>query len=173
MLAAEYVYIHVTGSRNVATKCVCINLRRAASSVTRLYDGMLAPSGLLVTQFSLLLAIERTGEPRLGELAEAMELDRTTLTRNLKPLERQGLIEVSAGDDPRTRRVVVTRAGSAAIARARPLWARAQQVVRNALGEEALDDMLRRLAALLREVRSVPASSSKPATRAAHRDRSR
>ncbi|HQR51958.1 MAG TPA: MarR family winged helix-turn-helix transcriptional regulator [Burkholderiales bacterium] len=157
----------------MAAKCVCINLRRAASSVTRLYDEMLAPSGLLVTQFSLLLAIERAGEPRLGELAEAMELDRTTLTRNLKPLERQGLIEISAGDDPRTRRVVVTEVGSAAIARARPLWAQAQQAVRSAVGDEALDDMLRRLAALRRDVRSVPATPAKPATRAVQRDRSR
>ncbi len=151
-------------------KCVCINLRRAASSVTRLYDKILAPSGLLVTQFSLLLAIDRAGEPRLGELAEAVELDRTTLTRNLRPLEREGLIEISAGDDPRTRRLALTQAGRGAIASARPLWAQAQEAVRSALGDEALNDMLERLSALRVEVRDTRVTRPKPAMRPAHRD---
>ena len=106
--------------------CVCVNLRRAARAVSQLYDAALAPSGIKITQFSLLRAVER-GEPvAITDLADEMALDRTTLARNLAPLERDGLVALKAGADRRVTEVRLTASGRKAIARALPLWEKAQ-----------------------------------------------
>jgi len=115
-------------------QCLCLNLRRTTRAVTRFYDGVLAPSGLRVTQFSLLATIRARGPLTMSALAEALVMDRTTLTRNLRPLEKRGLIAVHPGADRRERRVAITPAGSAAAARARQLWRRAQTHMVTALG---------------------------------------
>ena len=81
------------------TECVCINLRRMSRVVSQIYDDALAPAGLKITQFCLLRAIERLGPASVGVLADDQELDRTTLTRNLALLERDGLIEQAPGAD--------------------------------------------------------------------------
>lgn len=154
-------------------QCACINIRRAANSLTRLYDETLAPSGLLVTQFSLLRAVERGGEARLGELAREVELDRTTLTRNLRPLERQGLVEISAGEDPRARCVTLTARGRKALARAVPFWEQAQEAVRAAVGSTVLDDTLRRLDKLRAGARAIKTARSLTAKASASRHRAR
>lgn len=118
--------------------CVCINLRSMSRAVSQIYDGALAPAGLKVTQFSLLRAIERLGPTPVGALADDQELDRTTLTRNLALLERDGLVEQSPGADKRTSLARLTRAGSAAIARALPHWQGVQKELRRTLGAETL-----------------------------------
>jgi DNA-binding MarR family transcriptional regulator len=101
--------------------CVCVNLRRLARATTQLYDQALAASGIKVTQYSLLCAIEREQPVAISALAEEVELDRTTLARNLTPLERDGLIELrTVATDKRVTEVVLTRQGRVAIARARP-----------------------------------------------------
>jgi hypothetical protein len=79
--------------------CTCLGLRKAARAVTQMYDQTLKPAGLRSTQFSLLVAAERAGPRGIGELAELLVMDRTTLTRNLKPLLVRGLLERAEGAD--------------------------------------------------------------------------
>ena len=104
--------------------CVCGRLRRAARALTQLYDDVLAPSGLRITQYSLLRTLARRGTLRMTELATVAMLDRTALSRNLEPLAAQGLVRIAAGVDARTREISLTRAGEAALARALPHWRR-------------------------------------------------
>jgi len=116
--------------------CVCGRLRRAARALTQLYDDALAPSGLRVTQYSLLSTLARRGTLRMSELATVAMLDRTALSRNMEPLAAQGLVRIAAGTDARTREISLTRAGEAALARALPHWRRAQAQVARQLGEQ-------------------------------------
>lgn len=129
--------------------CVCANARRAALALTARYDAALAPHRLKVTQFSLLRTIARREAPNLTELAGATGLDRSTLGRNLRVLERLGLVALSPGDDQRDRRVALTREGGARMSEATRTWKRVQEDLRASLGED-LDrfvDVARRLAA--------------------------
>jgi DNA-binding MarR family transcriptional regulator len=110
----------------VADGCACKRLRGAARAVTRLYDEALRPSGLRITQFTLLVAVA-IGEPvPITRLADALGLDRTTLARDLRPLTDRGLVEIRTGDDRRTRVVRLTGQGRDALGRAYPLWQSAQ-----------------------------------------------
>src|SRR5918994_5013719 len=111
------MYMHVnetlrkvasTKLEEVARACACANLRKAARAVTQLFDAALAPSGLKSTQFTLLVTSRLSGEATINGLAERMAMDRTTLSRNLKPLVRDGLLEVSPGGDGRTRLVRIS-----------------------------------------------------------------
>lgn len=120
------------------TECVCINLRQMSRVISQIYDDALAPSGLKITQFCLLRAIARLEPASVGALAEDQELDRTTLTRNLALLERDGLIEQTAGADKRKSLARLTRAGSAAVARALPHWEQVQEELRRSLGAQTL-----------------------------------
>ena len=139
-----------TGSAGARPRgCTCARLRRLTRRVTALYDRELSACGLRVTQFSLLATLSRQGGAQgvpMAALAEAMDMDRTTLTRNLKPLVDGGLAEVQSDpDDRRIRRVLVTRQGEQALADARPAWKRAQQAVNDTLGADtvaALHDWL-------------------------------
>jgi DNA-binding MarR family transcriptional regulator len=110
----------------VATDCACRNLRRTARAVTQLYDDTLRPSGLRITQFTLLVAVGLSEPVPITRLADALDLDRTTLARDLKPLTERGLVEITPGEDRRTRVVRLTRQGRDAVARAYPLWRQAQ-----------------------------------------------
>jgi DNA-binding MarR family transcriptional regulator len=121
---------------SAAQGCVCFNLRKAARAVTQVYDAQLKPSGLKATQLSLLAVLASAGPITVKQLAERLVMDRTTLTRNLKPLERDGLIRSSAGEDRRTRSLVLTRKGQAALLRALPLWEEAQTRMLARLGAE-------------------------------------
>ena len=116
------------------TNCTCFGLRKAARAVTQIYDRALKPAGLRATQFSLLVAAERAGPCAIGELAELLVMDRTTLTRNLKPLLDQGLLESVEGADRRRRPVAITAQGRAALARALPYWREAQASLAGSLG---------------------------------------
>jgi DNA-binding MarR family transcriptional regulator len=110
----------------VADGCACKHLRRSARAVTQLYDETLRPSGLRITQFTLLVAVA-IGEPvPITRLADALSLDRTTLARDLRPLTGRGLVEIRTGDDRRTRVVRLTGQGRDALERAYPLWQSAQ-----------------------------------------------
>ena len=106
--------------------CTCANLRKASRAVTQFYEAILRPTGLRVTQFTLLSAISVLGQPTITDLADALVMDRTTLTRNLKPLEKQGLVESASGQDKRTRLVRLTVPGQQLLADALPLWQEAQ-----------------------------------------------
>ena len=131
------------------TNCACFNLRKVTRAVTQLYDEMLRPAGLRTTQFSLLVAVRMAGPVGVTRLAEITVMDRTTLTRNLELLQKQGLIEVAAGADRRSRIVTITAQGNAAIAQAMPFWKKAQLHVVNSLGQERWADMLMDLGELV------------------------
>ncbi|HET8532877.1 MAG TPA: MarR family transcriptional regulator [Methylomirabilota bacterium] len=129
--------------------CVCNTLRMATRAVTQLYDDALRPSGLRVTQFSMLAAIARLGEASLRQLEEALAIDQTTLTRSLGLLERDGLTERVDNPDRRVKAMRLTARGRATLAAARPLWSLAQDQVLRELGAKGWADARRRLAHLL------------------------
>jgi DNA-binding MarR family transcriptional regulator len=102
-------------------KCAAGALRRATRSVARLYDGRLAPAGLTSTQFSILRALERHGEPvALSPLAEERVFARTSLYRALEPLRREGLITIAPGAGGRAKKAPLTQRGHRRIAKAMP-----------------------------------------------------
>jgi DNA-binding MarR family transcriptional regulator len=118
-----------------ATPCNCTALRKATRRVSQLYDVALEPSGLKTTQRAILSHIFRSGTPLIGELAEALVMDRGALTHNLKPLERDGLVKITTDpDDRRNRIVALTAAGRARLARSDALYARAQRGFEAAFG---------------------------------------
>src|SRR5438105_7879084 len=96
----------------MSAPCACGRLRRASRALTQLYDDAMAPSGLRVTQYSLLSVLARNGALRISELAARQLLDRTALSRNLDPLIERGLVAVTAGRDARTREVALTVKGA-------------------------------------------------------------
>lgn len=119
--------------QDAAASCACLKARKAARAVTRAYDKALRPSGLRVTQFSILGAAGVSGGAPLGKLANMLGMERTTLTRNLQLIEREGLITV-VNVDGRTRNVVLTATGNRRLAQALPLWEDAQNELRRKLG---------------------------------------
>jgi DNA-binding MarR family transcriptional regulator len=115
--------------------CICNNLRRAARLVTNYYDKLFESTGLRVSQLTILVALYRAGIQTINEMAEKLELDRTTLTRNLKPLAHKGLLTIAPGSDQRTRVVALTPAGEAVLIKALPLWEQAQSYMVEGIGE--------------------------------------
>jgi DNA-binding MarR family transcriptional regulator len=129
--------------------CNCSALRQAARHITQLYDQFLVPTGLRATQFSILANIRRRGPMTINALAEAMVMDRTTLGRNIQPLERDGLIAVKQGRaDRRSKELHLTAAGTKRLETAAKGWAEAQKRFEAAFGRERASD----LRALLRAV---------------------
>ncbi|OLN24459.1 Transcriptional regulator, MarR family [Desulfovibrio sp. DV] len=137
-----------TSSAPATSPCHCANLRRATRAVTRFYDATLAPSGLTVTQYSLLRHLAALAPATAGALGEAMGLDRTTLVRNLRPLADRGLVVEVAGQDRRAKPLALTPAGHDALAAAAPLWRTAQAAVADHLGQPGLKQLLAGLAGL-------------------------
>ena len=130
------------GETSDPRQCACFNVRKAARAVTQLYDDILRPSGLRITQFSLLTVIHLTGTGNITDLAEAAVMDRTTLTRNLKLLADAGLITIREGDDARVREVSLTAAGRARLGAALPYWEKAQRRMTEAMGPARLERLL-------------------------------
>ncbi|HET9040689.1 MAG TPA: MarR family winged helix-turn-helix transcriptional regulator, partial [Gemmatimonadales bacterium] len=114
-------------------------MRKAARAVTQLYDDILRPSGLRITQFSLLQVIQLTGSSNITDLAEMAVMDRTTLTRNLRLLAEAGLITIREGDDARVREVSLTAIGQARLSAALPYWEKAQRQMTDAIGPARLE----------------------------------
>jgi DNA-binding MarR family transcriptional regulator len=117
--------------------------------VTQLYDDVLRPTGLRVTQFSILAAIARSGEVNVSQLEAALAIDQTTLTRSLNVLERDHVIERVPHPDGRIKAMRLTGKGKRLLGAARPLWARAQDKVLRELGTTTWAGAERRLARLL------------------------
>ncbi|PTQ68421.1 MarR family winged helix-turn-helix transcriptional regulator [Pseudomonas sp. GV071] len=120
----------------LTTHCLCTKLRRAARSVTRVYDDALRELGLNVAQYSLLSHLQRLEQPSISNLAEAMGLDRSTLGRNLKVLENDGLVQMGEGSDLRSRQVQLTAAGVSRLERGARAWQDAQAQLALRLGAE-------------------------------------
>ncbi len=130
-----------------AVSCLCTSLRRAAQLSSEIYDDFLAPSGLKVTMYRLLKQIRDSEFGTLTELAALVGLERSTLGRNIKVLERRGLVIRTEGADERGSSVDLTEAGLSALEEAEPLWSRAQEELHRRLGDgaEELLTVLRRL----------------------------
>lgn len=130
--------------------CNCTALRKASRRVSQLYDEALASCGLRVTQLAILNQIARMGTPSMGELARALVMDRGALAHNVKPLERDGLIEAVADPtDRRNRLIALTRAGRRKVAEAERAWARAQQRFEATFGEKESVALRRTLALIV------------------------
>jgi DNA-binding MarR family transcriptional regulator len=121
--------------------CTCFRVRSAARRVTQIYSKHLAPTGLRISQFSLLGFVTAQGPVTITELADLLATDRTTLTRNLRPLLSSGVIERATAADKRRHELVATPAGRALFKRALPLWAAAEQEVRLAMGTKLTADL--------------------------------
>jgi DNA-binding MarR family transcriptional regulator len=138
--------------------CVCATARMAARSLTRVYDRALEPAGIRTTQFSILARLLEEGPLPLTHLAGRLAMDRTTLARDLRPLERRGLVAVSVGADRRVRMAELTSAGRRLVDEVRPLWRAVQHDVRAQLGRD-------RVARLMDELRAATGVTPPPAPR--------
>lgn len=116
--------------------CNCTNIRRASRALTLLYDKLLAPSGLKVTQYSLLRHLYHIGPVTMNEFSRAIRLDRTTLVRNLKPLEQAGLIRITTSSASQANQLCITDAGIQALDVALPYWQEAQRSTKELFTEE-------------------------------------
>ncbi|AEG02742.1 MarR family winged helix-turn-helix transcriptional regulator [Methylomonas methanica] len=135
---------------NSCTDCTGFNLRKANRAVSQFYDDMLRPAGIRGTQYSLLVAVKLSGPVVVTKLAEYVVMDRTTLTRNLEILGKQGLVKVSSGDDRRTRMISITAQGLAVLAKAYPLWEQAQAKIKAEVGIKRLSALMEGLSALVK-----------------------
>jgi DNA-binding MarR family transcriptional regulator len=133
----------------VRDTCLCLNLQRAARAVARRFDAALRPLDLTNGQFSLLMSLNRKEAPSIGSVSALLAMDRTTLTANLKPLERRGLVEVCIDDaDKRTRRVKLTPAGRALLIVAVPIWKQTHGIVEKLLPRANCEELRADLRAL-------------------------
>ena len=131
-----------------AQGCVCFNIRKSARAITQLYEEALRPTGLRATQFTLLVATRVMGTGTINGLAKGLVMDRTTLTRNLQPLEKQGFIRIMpCKEDRREREVTLTLAGQEILSDALPLWKAVQETVVQALGQGRVTRLLKDLSA--------------------------
>ena len=126
----------------VRDTCLCLHLRRAARAVARGFDAALRPLELTNGQFSLLMSLNRPEPPNIKDVASLLAMDRTTLTANLKPLERRGLVKVNVDkSDKRGRRLVLTAKGRALLAAAAPIWLREHAATEDALTRSSADTL--------------------------------
>jgi DNA-binding MarR family transcriptional regulator len=130
-----------------AAACACFNLRKASRAVTQLFNAELQPSGLRSTQFVLMVVVRAEEPVSLPRLARALVMDRSTLSRNLKPLERRALVEVTRADEGRGATVHLTRKGLELLAETVPLWEAAQRRFVGSMGEDRWGSLLSALAA--------------------------
>jgi len=138
----------IIGKSKLPSPCHCLNIRRASRAVTQFYEEALEPSGLKVTQYSLLRNLELMESVSMSVLAKIMRIDRTTLNRNLKPLMKIGLITVHSGEDSRSRQVMLTEVGKAALVNALSLWDEAQASLEEYLGKAELNSFEKSLSKL-------------------------
>jgi DNA-binding MarR family transcriptional regulator len=116
--------------------CICTGLRQAAFDITEIYDSYLEPSGLKITMFRILRRLSAAEQVSITELAVIVGVDRSTLGRNLRVLERMDLVTFEEAEDARSRTVVLTALGRSTLAKATPLWVKAQTKMRSVLGKD-------------------------------------
>lgn len=134
----------------VRDACLCLHVQRAARALARRFDVALRPLDLTSGQFSLLMSLNRPEPPTIGSVAELLAMDRTTLTANIKPLERRGLVTIAVDkDDKRSRRLTITPAGRALLAQAYPIWRETHTALEFKVKQGSADDLRRALGALL------------------------
>nr|WP_294502348.1 MarR family winged helix-turn-helix transcriptional regulator [uncultured Rhodopila sp.] len=133
----------------VRDTCLCLHVQRAARALARCYDDAFRPLGITSGQFSLLMALNRPEAAAIGQVAALLAMDRTTLTANLKPLERLGYLEVRAGETDRRRRTLtLTAAGRALLIAAVPIWQQTHASLQAKLPPSGADGLRANLNAL-------------------------
>jgi DNA-binding MarR family transcriptional regulator len=142
--------------------CLCSQVRRLARKLSSLYDTLLSPEGLTITQYSLLVNIERAGQLSHTVLADKVGMERTTLTRNLGPLTRAKWVAAGTGNDRRQHLLQLTAAGRRKLVRSLPLWEKAQLQFFSQIGSESLQELRALLAS---------AESAVTKTLTAHQDK--
>jgi len=136
-------------THEVRDRCLCLHIQRAARAIARRFDEALRPYGLTNGQFSLLMALNRPDAPRIKDVAPFLAMDRTTLTANLKPLERRGLVEIAIDpEDRRGRRLNLTDAGRNVLKEALPAWRRTHDEIDELLPSGDPDGLRAELIAL-------------------------
>jgi DNA-binding MarR family transcriptional regulator len=130
---------------NLPTLCPAFNIRAASRVITQIFDDTLKPSGLQITQFAVLVGVHIMDTPSISILAKGLVMDRTTLTRSLRPLESEGYIKIISGDDKRTRFVKLTAKGKFAIDKTLPYWEKAREIVAKEFGEKNLGGLIKDL----------------------------
>jgi DNA-binding MarR family transcriptional regulator len=135
----------------VPATCMGMHIRRASRIITQVYDQALRPVGLMLNQFTLLISIQLVESTPITRLAQELFTDQTTLTRNLKILEKRGLVAIKPGEDRRVKLVSLTVEGQAILAEAIPLWEQAQAEVMQHFGQQKWQTLL----SLLSDVKSV------------------
>ncbi|HEY1474786.1 MAG TPA: MarR family transcriptional regulator [Pseudolabrys sp.] len=134
---------------HVRDNCLCLHVQRAARALARRFDEALRPLELTQGQFSLLTSLNRPEPPSIGSVAALLAMDRTTLTANLKPLQRRGLLKVAVDkEDKRSRRLTITAAGRALVRKAYPVWVKAHAETEHQLSGISADDLRSGLRAL-------------------------
>jgi DNA-binding MarR family transcriptional regulator len=143
-----HIHVHMTGPTSGGQKnalaqlpCACANLRRAARAVSRLYNRALLSQHIEITQFTLLMTLDRAGEVSQGKLGKLLAMDSTTLTRVLALLAKKGWIKEKEGDDRRFRIIQLTAAGRTKLAQSMPHWKKAQDRVQEALGKQNMNEL--------------------------------
>ena len=133
----------------VRDACLCLHVQRAARALARRFDEVLRPLDLTHGQFSLMTSLNRPEPPSIGSVAALLAMDRTTLTANLKPLERRELVKVAVDrEDKRSRRLVITAAGRALLGKAFPIWKQAHADTERLITGISSDDVRGALRAL-------------------------
>jgi DNA-binding MarR family transcriptional regulator len=126
----------------VRDACLCLHVQRAARALARRFDEALRPVELTSGQFSLLTSLNRPEPPTIGSVARLLAMDRTTLTANLKPLERRGLLKIAVDkEDKRSRRLIITAVGRALLHKAYPIWKETHVGVEFLIKRGSADDL--------------------------------
>lgn len=134
---------------HVRDHCLCLHVQRAARAIGRFFDEALRPLDLTNGQFSLLMSLNRPDSPTMGQVSSLLAMDRTTLTANLKPLERRGLVTVGVDSaDRRSRRLALTPAGRRLLAEAYPIWVEKHAALEGLLAGASADRLRADLRAL-------------------------
>jgi len=153
--------LSLEATRHVRETCICVRVQRAARALARYFDDALRPFGLTHGQFSLLNALNQREPPIMSEVSTVLAMDRTTVTANLKPLERRGLVKIAVDkEDKRSRRLMITAKGRATLKAAFPAWKAAHAGLDHVVGPTRID----RLRA---DLRAIVIAESSAATKAA------
>ncbi len=158
-MASDNLQIDTAKLGEMARTCACLNFRKGSRSVTQFFDQALAPTGLRSTQLVILIAGELFGSASIARLARELVMDRSTLTRNLKPLLNMGLLQLSMATGGRHKTVEVTVEGRAALLNAVPYWERAQGHLVGRFGSEQWERFVADMANIVEATRNGAPSS--------------
>ena len=136
----------------VRDSCLCLHVRRAARTIARRFDDAFRPLDLTSGQYSLLMSLNRPSPPHMKDVADLLAMDRTTLTANLKPLERRGLVDITPDPkDKRGRLLSLTKDGMALLVRAFPIWKETQNQLESLVADSNAQQLLADLISLSQE----------------------